>query len=159
MWKESMTSGIKFIFVIAVLFIVIVGVKLILFPVRVVNQNIDTATGIYEKTMDSDNAIYNYEWFKEQEAHIRECLKNEEISKDEWNYFLSQLPGDRTKWSREDKQEESSLRGSYYALQKLTNKAMEDYNAKASMVTRNIFKDNLPSTIDRAWYTGQELMD
>jgi hypothetical protein len=42
-------------------------------------------------------------------------------------------------------------------LQKLTNKALEDYNAKSSMVNRAIFKDNLPSNITRAFYAGQQL--
>lgn len=158
-WKKHMSASFKIIIGIVILAVFIVGLKVLLFPVRILNQNVDTATGIYEKTMDSDNAIYNYEWFKEQEAYIRQGLNNEDIAKEEWELFQSQLPEDREKWTREDKQEESSLRGSYYALQKLTNKAIEDYNAKSSMVTRNIFNDNLPSTIERAWYTGKELME
>lgn len=161
MWKEwidDMSTAVKFIIAVAILIVFIVGLKVLLFPVRILNQNVDTAAGIYEETMDSDNAIYNYEWFKEQEAYIRQCLNNEDIAKEEWEYFQSQLSEDREKWSKEDKQEESSLRGSYYALQKLTNKAIEDYNARSSMVTRNIFNDSLPSTIERAWYTGEELM-
>ncbi len=129
----------------------------IFFPVNTALQSIDTAYGVVDTVMDKDKAIYNYEWFKEQEAYIRQCLTNEEIAKVEWELFKSDLPEDREKWDREDKQEESSLRNSYYALQKLTNKAIEDYNAKASMVTRNIFKDNLPSNIDRAYYAGSQL--
>lgn len=134
-----------------------VGLKILLFPVNTLEQSIDTAYGVADKTLDAENAIYNYEWFIEQEAHIRTCLTNEEISKEEWDLFKSELPEDRTTWDRDDKQEESSLRNSYYALEKLTNLAMEQYNAKSEMVNRNIFKDNLPSNITRAWYAGRKL--
>ena len=134
-----------------------IGLKIILFPVDTIDKSIDMAYEVTNKTLTAENAIYNYEWFKDQEAHIRTCLKNEEIAKEEYDLYLEMLPEDREKWTREDKQEESSLRNSYYALQKLTNLATEDYNAKSEMVNRNIFNDNLPSNITRAWYAGKKL--
>jgi hypothetical protein len=132
--------------------------KIVLFPINTISKSADTAYQVVDKTMDGGNAIYNYEWFKSQEAYIRQCLKNEDIAKEEWENFKKGLPEDRQQWLKEDKNEESSLRNSYYALQKLTNKAMEDYNAKSSMANRAIFKDNLPSNISRAIYAGQNLM-
>lgn len=134
-----------------------IGIKALFFPVNTIDKSIDTAYEVVDKTMNGENAIYNYEWFKEQEAYIRQCLKNEEIAKEEWDTFVAMLPEDRAEWTSQDKDEEASLRNSYYALQKLTNKAMEDYNAKSSMVNRAIFKDNLPSNISRAFYAGQQL--
>jgi hypothetical protein len=131
--------------------------RIVLFPVNTISKSVDTAYGVVDKVMDADNALYNYEWFKDQEALIRQCLKNEIIAKEEWENFKKELPEDREKWAKEDKTEEGSLRNSYYALQKLTNKVMEDYNSKSSMVNRAIFKDNLPSNITRAIYAGIEL--
>lgn len=136
----------------------VIGLKAVLFPVSTIGKSVDTAYEVVDKTMDAENAIYNYEWFKTQEAYIRECMTNETIAKEEYDLFTSMLPEDREKWDRDDKQEESSLRNSYFALQKLTNQAMEDYNAKSSMVNRSIFKDNLPSNITRAFYAGVELI-
>ena len=145
--------------VVAVLVLSILSIILrpILFTVNTTLKSIDTAYGVVDKVMDKDKAIYNYEWFITQEAYIRQCIINEDIAKEEWDNFKKELPEDREKWDRNDKTEESSLRNSYYALQKLTNKAIEDYNAKSSMVTRNIFKDNLPSNINRAFYAGKQL--
>jgi hypothetical protein len=134
-----------------------IGMKVILFPVNTVSQSVDTAYEVVNKTLDGDNAIANYEWFKQQEAYIRQCMTNETIAKEEYDLYISSLPEDRGKWDRQDKDEEASLRNSYYALQKLTNKAMEDYNARASMANRAIFKDNLPSNITRAFYAGIQL--
>lgn len=144
---------------IPVLIFATIGLKVLFFPVNTLDKSIDTAYEIVGDTMDGDNAIYNYEWFKEQEAYIRQCLKNEEIAKEEWDFFVASLPEDRTQWARQDREEEASLRNSYYALQKLTNKAIEDYNARSSMVNRAIFKDNLPSNISRAYYTGKKLTE
>lgn len=134
-----------------------IGLKIVLFPVNTLEESIDTAYEVVDKTMTAENAIYNYEWFIDQEASIRACITNETIAKEEYDLYLEMLPEDRTTWTSDDKREESSLRNSYYALQKLTNLQMEDYNAKSSMVNRNVFKDNLPSNIDRAWYVGRKL--
>jgi hypothetical protein len=131
--------------------------KAVLFPVNTIDKSMDTAYEVVDEVMDGENALYNYEWFKKQEAYIRECYTNEEIAKEEYELYLSMLPDDREKWDREDKQEEASLRNSYYALQKLTNQAIEDYNANSSMVSKNIFKDSLPSNITRALYAGMKL--
>lgn len=142
---------------IPVLILASIGLKVLFFPVNTLDKSVDTAYEVVNDTMNGDNAIYNYEWFKEQEAYIRQCLKNEEISKEDWDSFVASLPEDRTQWTRQE--EEASLRNSYYALQKLTNKAIEDYNARSSMVNRAIFKDNLPSNISRSYYAGQKLME
>ena len=151
------------ILLVIVIFIVLIfggiGLKMVLFPLNTVDKNIDTAYEVVNETMTGKNAIKNYEWFKEQEAYIRQCVKNEQIAQEEYDLYISMLPVDRTTWDRTDKQEEASLRNSLYALQKLTNKAMEDYNAKASMENRAIFKDNLPSNITRAFYAGMDLIN
>jgi hypothetical protein len=145
------------VFILVILIFGGIAIKVLLFPVNVADKSVDLAYATTNKTMTAENAIYNYEWFKEQEAYIRQNYKNEEIAKEEYDLFVSTLPKDREKWDRQDKDEESSLRNSYYALQKLTNKAIEDYNAKSSMVNRVIFKDNLPSNIDRAFLSGKKL--
>lgn len=155
--KNKTFQTIALVALLLLLPVVAIGFKAVFFPVHTIDQSIDTAYEVVDKTLDGENAIYNYEWFKQQEAYIRECYKNEEIAKEEYDLFLSMLPEDRNEWTREDKQEEASLRNSYYALQKLTNKAIEDYNAKSSMVNRAIFKDNLPSNITRAWIAGAKL--
>jgi len=154
-------EGLKVILIWLLIVVILVfggiAIKVLFFPVHVAEKSVDLAYGTTDKTMTAENAIYNYEWFKEQEAYIRQCYKNEEIAKEEYDLYISTLPKDREKWDRQDKDEEASLRNSYYALQKLTNKSMEDYNAKSSMINRAIFKDNLPSNIDRAFLSGKEL--
>lgn len=152
-----MKTALLWILVIIVLVFGGLAIKVVFFPLNTVEKSVDTAYEVVKETMTGKNAIANYEWFKEQESYIRQCLKNEQIAQEEYDLYISLLPTDRTTWDRGDKQEEASLRNSLYALQKLTNKAMEDYNARASMENRAIFKDNLPSNITRAFYAGIDL--
>ena len=151
----------KVVIVVLTLVIVTFGgmvIKMIFFPVNAVSRSVDMAYDIMDKTLDGDNAIYNYEWFKQQEADIRKCVKNENIAQEEYDMYLNSLPADSGDWSKFQEQEEASLRNSVSALKKLTNTAMEDYNARAEMANRNIFNDNLPSNISRAFYAGMELI-
>jgi hypothetical protein len=132
--------------------------KIALFPVHTAVRSVDVAYGVVNKTLTSENAIREYEWFKQQEADIRKCIKNEEIAETELTTFISGLPKDRTTWGDFDKREEASLRNSLTAVRRVTNIAMEDYNAKASMANKAIFKDNLPSNISRSFYAGMQLI-
>ena len=104
---------------------------------------------VAERVLNADDAIANYEWFKKQEAFIRQCLKDEEITKRQYDEYFAKLPEDIKEWTDFMNKEESTLRAAYNAHEKLTNKAIEDYNAKASMVNRSIFKD-LPTNILRS---------
>ena len=153
-----MTDGIRITLatLAAIVFLTAAGfvLKLALFPVAVAETSIDMAYDVVSDTLTAENAIYNYEWFKQQEADIRRCVGNEAIAQEEYDTYAAMLPYDSLSWSKFQSQEEASLRNSLSALKKITNKAIEDYNAKASMVNRNIFNDNLPSNITRAFYAG-----
>lgn len=135
-----------------------IAVKVIFFPMNTFEKSVDTAYQVTDKVLDGDKAIYDYEWFKRQEAAIRTNLQNEVIAQEEYDAYVAGLPADRTTWGDFEKQEEASLRNSASALEKLTNRSMEDYNAKSEMVSRNIFKDNLPSNVTRAFYAGKQLL-
>jgi len=154
-----MKNALLWILVVILLVFGGLAIKIVFFPVNTVSQSVEMAYEVTNETLTGKNAIENYEWFKEQEAYIRQCVKNEQIAQKEYDEYIAMLPADRTAWDRDDKQEEGSLRNSVYALQKLTNKAMEDYNARSSMENRAIFKDNLPSNITRAFYAGIDLIN
>lgn len=130
--------------------------KIVFFPANTIHKSIDTAYGVVDNTMTAENAIYNYEWFKKREGEIKALYKKEERAKQELDDFLEIFP-DQEKWNRDDKQEYSRLRSNLTATGNMLDTAIEDYNAKSGMVNRAIFKDNLPSNLTRAFYTGQKL--
>jgi hypothetical protein len=58
------------------LFIIIsILVKVLMFPVNTATKLVDTAYWIKEQTLNADNAIYNYEWFKQKYEDIQATQK------------------------------------------------------------------------------------
>lgn len=133
-------------------------VRSLLLPFHTLSQSTDMAYGVVDRTLDSEKAIRDYEWFKQQEADIRKCLTNEDIAQAAYDNFVAMLSENRADWSDFDKREEASLRNSITALEKITNRAIEDYNARSEMVNHAIFKDNLPTNISRAWYAAGNII-
>ena len=148
-------SAIKTIGVISLIVVVFViigvagwGLKAALLPAKTVTTQIDSAEQIIEKTYDADNAIYNYEWFKQQEADIRateQQIRNMKSALDEYK----DMYGDPKDWDYQTKQDYNSQSTKCTGQKNYYNELVEDYNARASMANRNVFQDKLPIHIDK----------
>lgn len=147
--KKSTILILVIIGLIAVPFIGL-GLKVVFFPVHSVSKGVDTAYEITNRTMNGENAIYNYEWFKRQAESIESLYKKEERAQADVLRFKSELPSEREKWSREDKTEYDRLQAISTGLSNQLNDAIAEYNARSSMANRAIFKEELPSNISRA---------
>ena len=125
-----------------------IAIKVIFFPVNTANKLIQTAYDAQDKTLKADNAIYNYEWFKQQNEDIIALgnkITNASIALD----TFKKDAGDRTKWTFEDKTESSRLESLKLGLQNQLEQVIADYNARAKMANRNIFQNNIiPGFID-----------
>lgn len=116
---------------------------IITLPWHKLDTQIQTNRDIIDKTYDADNAIYNYEWFKQTAEDINATKKK--VS-DAENALLSfeKAAGSRDTWTFEDKTEDSRLRSVSLGLQNHYTQLVADYNAHANEVNRSIFKDDLP---------------
>lgn len=122
--------------------------KVIFFPVNTANKLIETAYDAQDKVLNADNAIYNYEWFKQKKADIDASKRQLTNVKEERASFTA-YAGERSSWTFEDKNEDSRLRSVETGLENYLESQIGDYNARASMATRNIFEGSvLPSYID-----------
>ena len=125
-----------------------IGIKLVFFPVHTAQQQLDTAYKTVDKVLDADNAIYNYEWFKQQHEDIqakKTMLDNASIAVDNFE----QTAGERSNWTFEDKNEYNRLNTIKLGIKNQLEQMIADYNARSKMATRNIFEDSvLPSYID-----------
>lgn len=151
----------NFLIVVGVIFaLMVVGLvgKLILFPTTVIHNTLDTPREINNRVMNADNAIYNYEWFVQQEADIERLYQQEQNHIQAFERFKEGLPEDKATWSIFDKDEYQKLSANITAQTDMVNRAIKNYNAKSSMVTKNIFKDNLPSNLRRSWYAQKNLI-
>lgn len=94
---------------------------------------------IIEKTMDADNVIYNYEWFKEAYNEIEATDLKIQNASSAVALFKDEA-GSRTDWTFEDKNEYSRLNTIFMGLQNYRISLAAKYNARSKMVNRKIFK-------------------
>ena len=133
-WSFKKILGI----VVLAAVLILVG-RIVLFPLFVARKIVDAATGVIERTLDPDNVIYNYEWFKlkyEEYLATKTKIKNTEST---LATFKADA-GPRSDWSFEDKNESSRLSSVLLGLQNYIEDIKAEYNAKSRMVNRKIFK-------------------
>jgi hypothetical protein len=115
---------------------------------KTVTTQISSAGDVIEKTYDADNAIYNYEWFKQQHADIQAAEKmitNTKVIRDDYK----DMYGDPKEWDWQTKQNYNSINTKYMGQINNYETLVEDYNARASMANRNVFQDKLPLHVDK----------
>lgn len=144
--------------VIVGLFLVGILGKALFFGQTVVKNTFKTPTEINNRVMNANNAIQSYEWFIQQEKDIERLYSQEKNHIDAFDRFKESLPTDKSKWSYFDKDEYQKLSSNITAQKDMVNRAIQNYNAKSAMVTKNIFKDNLPSNLSRSWYSQKQLL-
>ena len=143
-----MKYALAIIGIFAALFVGGYVISIVMFPVHTADKMIQTAYDAQDKVLNADNAIYNYEWFKQKLQDI-EANKKQLVNAQASLSSFEESAGPRTTWTFEDKTEDSRLRSVTLGLQNFLETNIADYNARASMATRNIFADHvLPNFID-----------
>lgn len=111
-------------------------------PFHAASNAIQTGHDVIDKTINADNAIYNYEWFKQQKQDI-EVAKGQYQNALQTEDAFKASAGDRKDWTWDDKQEASRLASITLGLKNQIIQRTEDYNARAKMANRDIFRDGL----------------
>lgn len=141
----------EFGWLLATIFVVVVGfflLKVLLFPVHVANTAMDSTTGVIDKTLDSDNVIFNYEWFHRQYGDYL-AMKPKLANANFQLKAFEDTAGPHSGWSFEDKQEHARLSSIVLGLQNQLAELTQTYNAHAAMSNRSIFiGTDLPNHID-----------
>ncbi len=105
---------------------------------------------IIDKTIDADNVIYNYEWFKQRHQDVQAIDTKIEQANQAVNQFKDDN-GERSGWDMFDKQEYDRLNSVAIGLQQQRADIVAEYNARSRMANRSIFKagdTELPETIN-----------
>lgn len=130
-------------------------INIVFFPVNTATKLVGIAYDAQDKVLNADNAIYNYEWFKQAKANIDAAKKQFADAQDNLNLFKTTSSA-RDSWTFEDKQEAARLSAVAQGLGNYLTGLIADYNARASMATRNIFQDHvLPNYIDALTFIRQ----
>ena len=129
--------------------------RIVFFPANVATNMIDTAYDANNKIINADNAIYNYEWFKQKYQDIEATKRQLDNARKNLSSLTNSM-GDRTTWTFEDKTEIARLNAVVLGQENTLESQIGDYNARASMATRNIFEDHvLPNYIDALTFIRQ----
>jgi len=148
--KDAMFTAMTLTKWLVLLLLVFAVVGSVAFVVRMVSK----PAQVIEKVADANRMIYTYEWFKQTKedwAAATVKLKNAREAYEELKQDLEIMP--RSDWSPDDTNELSRLRTIAMGLENHRAQIAADYNARASMVTRNFLmgKDGdteLPMTLD-----------
>jgi hypothetical protein len=133
-----------------ILWFVGLGLGIVGLPFHAATAGLSTANGIIDKTINADNAVYNYEWFKQQAQDIKALEQKTSIAEQSLLSFETSA-GTRSDWTFEDKTEDARLRAVAQGIRSQYVSAVANYNARSSMATRDIFKDGLiPNVLETA---------
>lgn len=128
---------------------IIVVVSVLGFAISMVFNPFRQVGRVINKTIDADNMIYNYEWFKQRHESIGAIDVKILDSSVVVGQFKEDV-GPRADWHREDREEFSRLSSVLLGLKQQRADLAAEYNARSRMVNRAIFKAGdveLPSII------------
>lgn len=107
-----------------------------------------SAAGIAERTLNSDNVIQNYEWFKRQVTDVQ-AVDRQIAAVEQQIQFQIAAAGPREKWTFEDKQEANRLNAVLIGLKGNRAAMVSEYNARSQMANRTLFKTaDLPESLN-----------
>lgn len=128
------------------------GIRILFFPVHVVDNVVSTAHDAIDKTINADNAIYNYEWFKARYEEIEATKTQISNTKETLDSFLASA-WERKNWTFEDKTEYTRLNTVYLGQKNYLESLIAEYNARSKMANRSIFRDGiLPNVIEASTF-------
>ena len=124
-------------------------VKIVVLPLFVADQVVESGKGVVSKTLDSDNVIFNYENFhnlyqgaKQQAANIQNTDKSIQNLKDTY--------GEPSTWNEETQKENQHLQENKDGYLLMYQKIVSEYNADSAKLNRKLFKDkNLPAELSQ----------
>lgn len=105
------------------------------------------AARIVNKTIDADNVIANYEWFKRQVQDVN-AIDVKVTTAEQAILTFSQSAGPRESWKFDDRQEWSRLNAVLQGLRGQRTQMVAEYNARTSMANRDLFRtSDLPAEL------------
>jgi len=136
--------GIIALFFAGIIILSVIGMALdiITIPWLKLGRQVQTERGVIDRTYNADNAIYNYEWFKNREQEIK-AVHQQGVNAQATLTAFEKSAGGRAQWSFEDKSEHARLSTVVLGLRNHYESLVAEYNARSSQVNRAIFKDDL----------------
>lgn len=117
-------------------------------------QNQQAGQDIVESEMNSDAAIDNYEWFKQQKYDIEAKERQANNTKTQMERMEGEYDGGPSDWDSNTQDRYEDLRNQLLGQQNMHNQMVADYNARSEMQNRAAFKDKLPYNMEQKFWVG-----
>lgn len=137
---DEKTENLKVGKIIAYILGIIVVLSILGWIWKSVTRPARTVSDVIEKTLDADNVLYNYEWFKQIVEDIDAMEKKVAITEQSIKDFQELHTKSYDEWTFDDKGEMSRLRTDLRGQKAHFEQLKADFRAKAKMANRAIFK-------------------
>jgi len=140
-------SGLKAFGIGVLLVVFMLAMGVVNFGCSVFDMGVNSAQDVAKKTLDADNVLHNYEWFKQQNddfiAVNRKIMQAKKALAD-----FEGSAGNRATWTYSDKDNQARLQANVTGIQAQADDIIATYNARSKMQNRALFKDkNLPAEL------------
>lgn len=126
----------------------LVGVMIVVFCIVGVSLILGWVGGVFNRVASPDAAIGGYEWYEQQVKDIKAIEGQIKDAEDSCKQFKEDN-GAAKEWTYDQRGEYSRLNSNTTGLKQAKRKMVEDYNARAAMITRNLWKrSDLPQHIE-----------
>jgi len=136
------------IVVVAVAFVVVNIVSFVWFPFLPWFEERDAGQEVVKQTYDAEQAIQNYEWFRQQYNDIQAQRATIENTYDELDRFYETWGEDPDEWSRTARERHSRIQQRITGNQNQLESLIGDYNARSQQANNELFKCHLPYQVD-----------
>ncbi len=99
----------------------------------------NTGTGVANRVANPDAVVGGYEWYEQQLKDIKAVEGQIKDADDSAKAFKADN-GEAAGWRFDQREEYGRLNSNLTGLKQARRKMIEDYNAKAAMITRNLWK-------------------
>jgi hypothetical protein len=130
------------------LFFAAIPVFLLLIAISLVAKGCGWIAGVAEHVASPDAAISSYEWFEQQYRDVHAIEWQIKDAQDAVKRFKDDN-GKPSDWAFDQREEYGRLNSHVTGLKQARRGMIEVYNARASMITRNLWKSStLPQHIE-----------
>lgn len=109
---------------------------------------------IADSTYDAENAIQEYEWFRQQYYDIEAKRQQINNTKQEESQFHETYGDDPENWSRSAEKRHNRIHTRLTSQRNLHDQYIADYNARSEMANRVLFKCGLPYEMEQKFWLG-----
>ena len=131
----------------AVILLVLLGISYLFFPTLVFTESREAGAETVEQTYDADQAIQQYEEFRELYNEIEEERAQLENNEQAVERFKSDY-GDPADYDRSTRQDYERLQQRVVASEQQLESLIAEYNAETQKANAELFKCNLPYQVD-----------